>query len=104
MAHLYVVRGGYSDSSCRTLTLGFRPLQRSLLILSGPDVRPFLMLHSDGNDFFPHCLSVFSGYYNRCPGGCADKGGFCLGAGNTVASYIPVENYLVMLDEGRKCG
>ncbi|MFW6139549.1 MAG: uroporphyrinogen decarboxylase family protein, partial [Spirochaetota bacterium] len=29
-------------------------------------------------------------------------GGYCLGTGNTVANYIPVENYLVMLDEGRK--
>jgi uroporphyrinogen decarboxylase len=27
--------------------------------------------------------------------------GYCLGTGNTVANYIPLENYLVMLDEGR---
>jgi uroporphyrinogen decarboxylase len=27
--------------------------------------------------------------------------GYCLGTGNTVANYIPLDNYLVMLDEGR---
>ena len=32
---------------------------------------------------------------------CMPGGGYCLGTGNTVANYIPVENYLVMLDEGR---
>jgi len=29
-------------------------------------------------------------------------GGYCLGTGNTVANYIPLENYLIMLDEGRR--
>jgi len=33
---------------------------------------------------------------------CHQGGGYCLGTGNSVANYIPVENYLVMLDEGRK--
>lgn len=33
---------------------------------------------------------------------CLPGGGYCLGSGNSVANYIPVENYLVMLDEGRK--
>jgi uroporphyrinogen decarboxylase len=33
---------------------------------------------------------------------CIPGGGYCLGTGNTVANYIPVENYLTMLDEGRK--
>lgn len=32
---------------------------------------------------------------------CMPGGGYCLGTGNTVANYIPVENYLAMLDEGR---
>jgi len=31
-------------------------------------------------------------------------GGYALGSGNTVANYIPVCNYLAMLDEGRKLG
>jgi uroporphyrinogen decarboxylase len=35
---------------------------------------------------------------NRCQPG----GGFCLGTGNTVANYIPVDHYLAMLDEGRR--
>jgi uroporphyrinogen decarboxylase len=28
--------------------------------------------------------------------------GYCLGTGNSVANYIPAENYLAMLDEGRR--
>ncbi len=28
--------------------------------------------------------------------------GYCLGTGNSVANYIPVDNYLAMLDEGRR--
>jgi len=31
-------------------------------------------------------------------------GGYCLGTGNTVANYIPIESYLIMLDEGRRYG
>ncbi len=33
---------------------------------------------------------------------CLPGGGYCLGTGNSVANYVPVENYLAMLDEGRK--
>ena len=33
---------------------------------------------------------------------CQPGGGYCLGTGNTVANYIPLESYLAMLDEGRK--
>lgn len=33
---------------------------------------------------------------------CHDTGGYCLGTGNSVANYIPLNNYLAMLDEGRK--
>lgn len=33
---------------------------------------------------------------------CAPGGGYALGTGNTVANYIPVNNYLAMLDEGMK--
>jgi uroporphyrinogen decarboxylase len=35
---------------------------------------------------------------------CSPGGGWALGTGNTVANYIPVENFLAMLDEGRKHG
>jgi len=28
--------------------------------------------------------------------------GYCLGTGNSVANYIPLDNYLAMLDEGRR--
>ena len=34
---------------------------------------------------------------------CGKAGtGYCLGTGNTVANYVPKENYLAMLDEGRR--
>ncbi len=34
---------------------------------------------------------------------CAAGGtGYCLGTGNSVANYIPTENYLAMLEEGRR--
>jgi len=31
---------------------------------------------------------------------CKQGGGYCLGSGNTVANYVPLENYLTMLDVG----
>ncbi|NLF30240.1 MAG: hypothetical protein GX591_05040 [Planctomycetes bacterium] len=31
---------------------------------------------------------------------CMDGGGYCLGTGNSVANYIPLDNYLAMVDEG----
>lgn len=33
---------------------------------------------------------------------CQRGGGYCLGLGNWVADYIPVDNYLAVLDEGRR--
>lgn len=33
---------------------------------------------------------------------CMLGGGYCLGSGNSIANYIPVENYLAMVDEGRR--
>jgi len=30
------------------------------------------------------------------------KGAYCLGSGNSIANYIPLDNYLIMLDEGRR--
>ena len=33
---------------------------------------------------------------------CLPGGGYCLGTGNSVANYIPIDNYLAMLDEGRR--
>ena len=31
---------------------------------------------------------------------CGLSGSYCLGTGNTVANYIPIRNYVAMLDEG----
>ena len=33
---------------------------------------------------------------------CLPGGGYCLGSGNSVANYIPLEAYLAMVDEGRR--
>ncbi len=35
---------------------------------------------------------------------CMPGGGYALGSGNTVANYVPVENYLAMVEEGWRCG
>jgi len=35
---------------------------------------------------------------------CMAGGGWLLGTGNSVANYIPIENYLAMVDEGRRYG
>lgn len=42
-------------------------------------------------------------YTRRVIEACAPGGGWALGTGNSVANYIPVQNYLAMLDEGKKC-
>jgi len=33
---------------------------------------------------------------------CLPGGGYCLGTGNSVANYIPLNHYLAMLDEGNR--
>ena len=33
---------------------------------------------------------------------CMKGGGYCLGTGNTAANYVPLDNFLAMLDEGRR--
>ena len=33
---------------------------------------------------------------------CMPGGGYCLGSGNSVTNYVPLDNYLAMLDEGRR--
>jgi uroporphyrinogen decarboxylase len=35
---------------------------------------------------------------------CAPGGGYAFGSGNTIANYIPLGNYLAMLDEAKKTG
>lgn len=35
---------------------------------------------------------------------CLPGGGYCLGSGNSVANYVPLDNYLAMVDEGRLYG
>jgi uroporphyrinogen decarboxylase len=33
---------------------------------------------------------------------CLPGGGYCLGSGNSVTNYIPLDNFLAMVDEGRR--
>ena len=35
---------------------------------------------------------------------CHESGGYVLGSGNSIPNYMPLENYLTMLDEGRRYG
>ena len=43
-------------------------------------------------------------YTRRILESCMPGGGYALGTGNSVTNYIPVRNYLAMLDEGMKVG
>ena len=43
-------------------------------------------------------------YTRRLIDECAPGGGWALGTGNSVANYIPLTNYLAMLDEGYRYG
>lgn len=43
-------------------------------------------------------------YTRRVLEECMPGGGYALGTGNSVANYIPVQNYLAMLDEGNRMG
>lgn len=38
-------------------------------------------------------------HVRRIVAACHPRGRFCIGSGNSIPSYIPVENYLAMLDE-----
>ena len=44
--------------------------------------------------------SEFRKYLRSILGNCA-AGRFALGAGNTIANYVPLKNYFIMLEEGR---
>jgi len=39
-------------------------------------------------------------YVSQVLRACMPGGGYCLGSGNTVANYVPLENYLAMLEVG----
>ena len=43
-------------------------------------------------------------YTRRVLEACMVGGGYALGTGNTAANYVPLRNYLAMLDEGAKVG
>jgi len=43
-------------------------------------------------------------YVRKVLSACMPGGGYALGTGNSVANYIPLANYLAMLDEGRLHG
>ena len=43
-------------------------------------------------------------YIRRILSECIPGGGYALGSGNSIANYIPVKNYLIMLEEGSNFG
>jgi uroporphyrinogen decarboxylase len=65
-----------------------------IAILGGVDV-DYLCRHSEAE---------VRAYTRHILDACMPGGGYALGTGNSVANYIPVRNYLAMLDEGRTYG
>lgn len=63
-------------------------------ILGGVDVDKLVQLPEAG----------LRSYVRKIIEKCAPGGGYALGSGNSVANYIPVRNYLAMLDEGVRYG
>jgi hypothetical protein len=62
--------------------------------------------HHLGYDYLMHLLASGSPEEVRAATrqlihDCASEGGYALGSGNTIANYVPLENYFAMLDEAR---
>jgi len=51
-----------------------------------------------------HGVEEVREYVSRVLRVCKPRGGYCLGSGNTVANYVPLENYLTMLEVGLEEG
>lgn len=49
-----------------------------------------------------HTPKEIKEYTKRVLDQCAKGGGYALGSGNTIANYVPVENYEAMLEAGRE--
>jgi uroporphyrinogen decarboxylase len=49
-----------------------------------------------------HSEQEVRAYTRRVIDACAPGGGYALGTGNTVANYIPLQNYVAMLEEGAR--
>jgi uroporphyrinogen decarboxylase len=62
---------------------------KRICILGGVDVHKLASLPAD--ELRPYVRSVINA--------CAPGGRFAVGAGNSIPSYIPMENYLTLLDE-----
>jgi uroporphyrinogen decarboxylase len=92
------------EDAIMPVTEAFGRWGKRLAILGGIDV-DFLIRSGEGEirRRVRETLDVCAG--GGTAGGGAGLGtGYCLGTGNTVANYIPVDNFLVMLDEGRRYG
>ena len=61
-----------------------------IAVIGGVDVDKLCRLEE--KDLRLHIRSILDG--------CMQDSGYILGSGNSVANYIPVDNYLAMLDEG----
>ena len=60
--------------------------------LGGVDMDKLCRLEE--NDLRAYCRSILDH--------CMPKGRFAYGTGNTVANYVPIENYMTMMDEGHR--
>jgi len=80
------------EDSIMTVTEAFKKYGGRISILGGIDVD--FLCRSDESSIRKRVRETLDV--------CMQGKGYCLGTGNTVANYMPVENYLVMLDEGRR--
>jgi len=80
------------EDSIMPVTEAFKKYGERISILGGIDVD--FLCRSSEDDIRKRVSETLSL--------CMQKKGYCLGTGNTVANYIPLDNYLIMLDEGRR--
>lgn len=82
------------EDAIRTVEATKAQYGRQIAVLGGMDV-----------DFLCRADEAAIRRRTRCTlEACHAGGGFCLGSGNSVANYVPLDNYLAMLDEGRRFG
>jgi len=80
------------EDTIMPVTEAYRKYGSRIAILGGIDVD--FMCRSDGQAIRKRVRETLDV--------CMGDTGYCLGTGNTVANYIPYENFLIMIDEGRR--
>lgn len=82
------------EDNIMPVSLAKKKYGNRIAILGGADVHSLTSMNEE----------QVRDYVGKIIEDCAPGGGYALGTGNTVANYIPVANFLAMLDVGRKKG